>query len=258
MAPKIVASSTPLDVRTKAAPKFAPTSGFSAFLKNYFYLSMSLLIAGIVTLGFGRTVDKRLLHPAEPRPLILTFHAILFSAWVVFYIVQSLLVRTHNVRLHRRLGWFGAALGAALPLIGISTAVIMARFHIFTQHANATAVEAFLIVPFFDVTAFAVPFVLAIWWRNKPEFHRRLLLIASLALTSAAFGRVPWLPYQLDYVLIDFLVLFGVFRDMIVVRRIHPVYLYGLPAFALAQVVVLYTMLHSSPYWMKIAKSLIG
>jgi hypothetical protein len=252
-----VASSTPIDAQTKAASKFAPASGYSAFLKNYFYLFMSLVIAGVVILGFGRTVDKNLLHPAEPRPLILSLHAILFSAWVLFYIFQSLLVRTRNVRLHRQLGWFGAALGVSLPLIGIPTAIIMTRFHIFTLHENAVSNEAFLIVPFFDVTAFAIPFALAIWWRNQPEFHRRLLLIGSLALTSAAFGRLPF-PIVYDYVLIDFLVLLGVLRDLIVVRRIHPVYLYGLPTFALAQVAVLYTMLHSSPYWLKIAKSMVG
>jgi hypothetical protein len=164
------------------------------------------LIAAIVVFGFAHTIDKSLLRPAEPRPLILRFHAVFFSAWVAFYIFQAVLVRTRNVRLHRQIGWFGAALGVALPLVGIPTAVIMTRFHIFTLHEKATAAEAFLIVPFFDVTAFAIPFALAIYWRKKPEFHRRLLLLASLALTSAAFGRIPWLRFTYDYVVIDGLV----------------------------------------------------
>jgi len=38
---------------------------------------------------------------------------------------------------------------------------------------------------------FAVPVALAIYWRKKPEFHRRLMLIASCALADAAFGRSP-------------------------------------------------------------------
>jgi hypothetical protein len=41
------------------------------------------------------------------------------------------------------------------------------------------------------LTSFTIPFVLAICWRRKPELHRRLMLIASCALTAAAFVRFP-------------------------------------------------------------------
>ena len=41
------------------------------------------------------------------------------------------------------------------------------------------------------MTSFTVLFWLAIYWRKKPEFHRRLVLIATCALTSAGFGRWP-------------------------------------------------------------------
>jgi len=40
----------------------------------------------------------------------LSVHPIVFPTWVVFFIVQSALIRSHNVRLHRRLGWFGVRL----------------------------------------------------------------------------------------------------------------------------------------------------
>jgi hypothetical protein len=32
----------------------------------------------------------------------------------VFFIVQSALIRSHNVRVHRRLGWFGVGLAVAI------------------------------------------------------------------------------------------------------------------------------------------------
>jgi hypothetical protein len=51
--------------------------------------------------------------------------------------------------------------------------------------------DAFLIVPLFDIVAFAICFGLAILWRKNPERHRRLMLIATCALTGAAFGRMP-------------------------------------------------------------------
>jgi hypothetical protein len=65
---------------------------------------MSLLIAAIVVYGFSITVDKNLIHPAVPRPMILYIHEAVFSGWLVFFILQSALVRTHNVQWHRLIG----------------------------------------------------------------------------------------------------------------------------------------------------------
>jgi hypothetical protein len=226
-------------------------------LDRYFYFFMSLLIAVVVAYGFSHTVSQNLLHAAVPRPLILYFHAAIFSGWVLFFIIQSTLVRTHNTRLHRQIGWFGVALGIAIPLVGVSTAVTMARFNI--VHFHATDAKSFLIIPLYDMVAFTIPFALAIYWRKKSELHRRLLLIATCALTSAGFGRFP--PYVLPHVWlyggVDLLVLLGVGRDLAVNRRIHAVYLCALPVFILCQIVVMYTMIHNSPYWLRIASVIL-
>ena len=242
----------------------APVQGIAlsakraGLLDKYFYFFMTLLIAGVVVYGFSRTVNENIIHPAVPRPFILYLHATIFTGWLVFFIFQSVLVRTLNVRLHRQTGWFGVALGVAIPIVGISTAIAMGRFNIL--HHRLEGVESFLIVPFFDITAFTIPFVLAIYWRKKPEFHRRLILIASCALTAAGFGRFPphILPPILFYGGVDALILLGAARDLIVIRRIHPVYLYGLPAFIFGQIVVMYTFMHNSPYWLKIAHAILS
>jgi hypothetical protein len=70
-----------------------------------------------------------------------------------------------------------------------------------------------------------------------PAFHRRLILVASCALTAAAFGRFTphLLPPVVLYAGVDVLILLGVARDLIVNRHIHRVYLYALPAFVLAR-----------------------
>jgi len=57
---------------------------------------------------------------------------------------------------------------------------------------------------------------------------------------------------------VDFLVLLGAVRDLIVNGRIHPVYLAGLPAFVFGQIVVMFTDLHESPWWLKIAHTILG
>ena len=108
---------------------------------------------------------------------------------MVFYIVQSALVRTGNVRIHRVLGWFGVALGVAIPVVGTITAVTMRRFDLLDPDLARRA--PLLRTALLDLTSFTIPFALAIYWRTKPELHRRLMLIASCALTAAAFVRFP-------------------------------------------------------------------
>lgn len=227
------------------------------FLDSYFYFSMSLLIAAIVIYGFSHTISDNLIHPAIPRPLLLYFHGICFSAWVAFFIFQSALVRTRNVRIHRTTGWFGAALGAVMILLGYSIAVIMNRFDLHTLHQQDAV--AFLIIPFFDMTFFTVVFALAIYWRKKPELHRRFIFLATCALTAAAFGRFPtnFFPPAYFYSGVDILILLGVVRDAIVDRRVHKVYLYALPIVFVCQSAVMYVGIHNWAPWIRISRAIL-
>jgi hypothetical protein len=227
----------------------------TATLDRYFYFFMSLVIAAVVVYGFSHTVDKRLIHANPPRPTILYLHAAVFSGWVIFLILQSALIRMHKVWLHRLIGWFGVVLGAAIPVLGVSTAIVMAHFKMHYFHTTDDA--AGLMFSFLDMCAFSIPFVLAVWWRKKPELHRRLILVASCALTSAAFARFPSyvLPPGLFYVDLDVLILAGWMRDLISNKRIHTVYLGALPLFALAQALVMYTS--DWPYWIRIGNAIL-
>lgn len=161
------------------------------WVEKYFYLCMSLLIAAVVVYGFSQTIQNKLIHGSPRRPILLWMHAVLFSSWVVFYITQSVLVRIRKVNIHRALGWAGAALGTSMVVVGPWVAVVMARFD--TSQLHRTNRDAFLIIPFFDIAAFATCFGLAILWRTRPERHRRLMLVATCALTGAAFGRIPFI-----------------------------------------------------------------
>ncbi len=124
----------------------------SVFWSQYFYFFMSLLVAAVIVYGFSHTIDQNLIHPKIPRPRLLYFHAALFTGWLVFFILQSLLVRTHNVRIHRTIGWFGAGMGALIPLVGVATAVTMARFDMMQLKMNNA--DADMIIPMWDMVAF--------------------------------------------------------------------------------------------------------
>src|SRR5579864_1439289 len=214
-------------------------TGRNGFVDKYFYFAMSLLAVALVISGFGQTVNSNLIHPDIARPSILWVHAATFSAWILFFVLQSALVRTHNVRVHRSLGWFGAALGAFMVPLGLTTAVVMARFK--NHQLHQADASLFLSVPFLDITCFATFFTLAVYWRKKPELHRRYIFIATSVLLAAAFGRLPYLDKSsFFYAGVDAVILLGVVRDLLVNHRVHAIYRIALPVLIVLQTCAIY------------------
>ena len=231
-------------------------TGRNGILCRYFYFAISLLLAAIVVSGFKRTVNANLFHPAIPRPFILWIHASAFSAWVIFFISQSALVRVHKVSWHRSMGWFGAGLAALMVPLGFTTAIVMARFD--TLQLHLPGADAFLSIPFYDMIAFGTCIGLAIYWRTKPELHRRLIFIATCGLMDAAFGRFDYLfNNNLFFPCLDLLILLGVARDLLVDRRVHKVYLYAAPFLIAGQSLALYMWRSNPAWWQGITRAIL-
>jgi hypothetical protein len=243
----------------RAEKKMGTTAltGRNGLVQRYFYFSMSLLLAAIVVAGFSRTVNDSLFHPAIPRPRILWFHAAAFAGWVVFFICQSTLVRVHRVSWHRSLGWFGAGLATVMVPLGVATALVMDRFD--TVHHLVTDGDAFLSIPFYDMIAFSVLVALAIYWRTRPELHRRLIFVATCGLMGAAFARFDYVfDHNLIYPCLDLLILLGVARDLLVDRRVHKVYLYALPLLIVGQNLAIYMWRSNPSWWQGITHVIMG
>jgi hypothetical protein len=235
----------------------APAAGRYRLLDKYFYFAMSLLIAAIVVAGFSRTVNQHLFHAAPPRPFLLWIHGAVFSLWVVFYILQSALVRVREVKLHRRLGWFGVGLAAVMVPLGFTIAIVMGRFDKHVMHIKDA--DTFLSVPFGDMLIFPTLVGLAIYWRRKPEFHRRLLFIATCGLLDAAFGRFDFLDKHTLYPFaVDAVILLGVARDLLVNRRVHIVYRVALPSLVVLQVIMIYLYRGAPAWWSHMGQALLG
>jgi len=246
--PQIMSSST-ITVEVSVANRLR------TMVATYFYFFMSLLIAGVVVYGFSHTVDHFLIHAVPVRPWILYMHGAVFSGWVLFFIVQSALVRVRKVRIHRTLGWFGVGLGTIIPVLGLSTAITMDRFNI--VHFHEAGASPFLAIQLNDVLCFAVLFALAVLWRRRPELHRRLILMTSCVLTSAAFARFPFVPLHMTYWCVDGLILLGVLRDLLVNRRVHRVYLYALPMLIITQNTAMHLFFAAPRGWVRITDAIL-
>jgi len=150
------------------------------------------------------------------------------------------LIAAHRYQWHRRLGGFGVGLACAILIVGFFASVKGARLgHV----PDGVSPSAFLLA---DVVAFAVFAGLvgaAIWFRRRGDFHKRLMLLATLSLVGAAVARMPdWLPVPVfgvpggRWFSLDMLLTYAcVAWDSIRHRRLHPAFGWGLAWFALGE-----------------------
>jgi uncharacterized membrane protein len=234
-----------------------PTKQLRKFLSRNFYFFASLVMAGLALWGFSNTVDARLLHAAPPRPWLLWFHAAVFSAWVALFIAQSALVRVRKISMHRALGWIGAGLAAIMVVSGFVVSVVMLRFDVTVLHLKNVA--SFLAILWCDMIIFGACVGLAIYFRRRPEYHRRMVFVGSCQLMQAAFVRFHYIGYHdLYYPALDLLIVAGMLRDMIVDGRVNRVYRYAFPAMLVLQAGATYLERVNPSWWRAATQAILG
>ena len=235
----------------KSHPRHNP---MKTFLERRFYFAMAVLTAAVVVIGFAPKFDARMLHPSHPAPISLWVHTVVFTGWVILLLVQTGLVQAGKASLHRTLGMASSILGVVLPIVGAWVAIDTGHEKVLE---GKTGGESFLLVPLSDMVFFAALFGLGLWWRKRPELHRRLMLLASVSLTVAAFARFPKyiVPGGHFNIACDLMILLAVGRDLVVDRRVHRVYLIGLPLLILGQVTT--ELVRQSAWWLSVASSIL-
>jgi hypothetical protein len=196
-----------------------------------FFSAMAILLACAIIAGFSRSYYLRTLTGAPPLPFFVHVHAAVFTSWLVLFVIQTALVRHGRVDLHQRLGVAGAALAATMVFVGIVTAILAAR-----SGYNGGPVQflpdpaSFLLVPFRDISIFAILVAVALRNRHRPEIHKRSMLMAVigglLPPGAARLGLTVGLP-QIIVALIACFVLSGPVYDWIRHRRVYAVYVWG-------------------------------
>jgi hypothetical protein len=142
-------------------------------------------------------------------------------------------------------------------VLGSMIAVVMARFDAVALHQSGT--DAFLAIPFADIILFGSCMAMAIYWRKRPEFHRRLVFVATCLLMDAPLDRFDLVfDNNLGFAILDCLILLGMMRDWLVDGRVHKVYLHVLPALIIAQSLAMYAWLGNPQLWQVITHSILG
>ena len=204
------------------------TSGARARVHQSMYTGAAIACALIAVTGFARSYYLRLLFGQPPLPALLHVHGVVMSAWCVLFFVQTYLVATHRVRVHRRLGIFGAVLALLVVAIG-SYATVEATAREVREHV-VHRFHFLFGLNLMNLLLFAIFVIAGLALRRRPEFHKRLMLMATLTLLAPAVARIVLLfthaPIA-QFAAFDFCILIFVVTDAIWHRRLHPVLGWG-------------------------------
>ena len=182
---------------------------------------------------------------------VVFMHGAGFFTWTLFALVQTSLVPTGRVALHRAVGLAGISFATLLTVLGLLAALNSLQSGMAAGQAGGA--EAFLIVPLTVIVPFAVLFALAIGNIRRPEFHKRLTLLATVSVLNAPVARplIVWvfklppteqLPVWIDVpacYLSYLLIVPALIHDWCMRGRIHPVYMIAVPILLLIPLAVM-------------------
>jgi hypothetical protein len=156
-----------------------------------FYRRMAYACAAIAFAGFTPTYWAPVLTATFAGGALVHAHGLLFSAWMIFFIVQATTAGSGHYERHRALGYLGISLATAMLLLGLAVAVRSMGIGI--AAGQDAAARAFAIVPITIVLFFAATVAAALANVRRPEVHMRLMLVASIAILPPAIARLVFL-----------------------------------------------------------------
>jgi hypothetical protein len=239
---------------------------------GYFYVWMAGVCALIAFGGFAPTYWLQLAPGTFIGPPLLHVHGALFSAWTLLLLSQTWLAANDRLDHHRAWGLAGIALASAMVVVGIAAAILSLKVGLAAGYGDKS--RGFLLVPVTAIGLFAGFFIAAVANISRPEWHKRLILLATISLLQAAVARVffvlatgggpgarpglgPPPPMAIALVpslALDLMIIAGMVYDWRKRGRPHPAWIVGLVV--ITGVVVARGPLSATPGWIGFAESL--
>jgi hypothetical protein len=170
---------------------------------NSFFFTYTVILLVIVFIGFAPSLFLRPAFDTPPIPPYLYLHGLILTAWFLLLIFQAWLIRKNHTALHKRLGYFIAAYGVFVIVGGLlATSNTVARgfggaVFLDTDMADIDPgmgagisylefISGVVWANLAAMTTFAVMLSSAIFFRRQSDIHKRLILIATVAIARIA------------------------------------------------------------------------
>lgn len=207
---------------SEASSSVLASSSARLRLEKFFFPTMALLIIAAVFLGFARTFFLAPIYHYHLPNLLVAVHGVVFASWIALFALQTSLVATGRVDLHKKLGVFGAVL---LGLVFfMAHAVMLEGLHRGIAFRGQDDAQILAL----DVIGINVSFgmfVAGLLLRRNPASHKRLMLFGTVGMLGPAIARWPFefiaaKPPLVGVVLQSFALATIIF-DLLTRRRVH-------------------------------------
>jgi len=217
-----------------------------------------LLLATII--GFAPTYYLAPFVAVPALAPLVHLHGAVFTAWMLLYCAQTALIATGRRDLHRNAGMVGAGLAVVVVVLGVTIAIYSARTGGGPPGRNQ---PVFLVYPITNILVFAGLVTAAVINRTRAGHHKRLMLLATLALVVTPLARIsrmlhlPFSPPAIGGMLLaDIMVVALMVFDLRTRGRLHPATVAAGGLFVLSE--PLRVLLGHSDAWQSFARTLIA
>lgn len=228
----------------------------SRWRRRGFYIALPIAMLVAVFVGFAPTYYLKGIFGTPGLSSLYHVHGLLFTAWLLLLIAQTTLIAMGRTSLHRELGAAGGVLAGLMTIAAILVTVDLGRRGVAPPGVSPLA---FLIVPFTTIIVFPALIGAALVWRKKAGRHKRLMLIGTLELLPAGFGRWPLIASlgPLAYFgLTDLFLVAMLMNDRATRGHFHPATVWGGSFLVASQIGRL--ALGGTTVWQSFARWLIG
>lgn len=213
--------------------------------RRRFYIGVGVFAILLAFAGFGPSLIDHSRRFAPPSALYIA-HGATNLAWLVLFLAQATLVARGRVATHRRLGWAGPVIAAAVMVMGVAIVIDgafrqsdlsgdVARLVLAPGAPPFTEAESIAGIwgPLGVLLSFTILVAAGVLFRHRPEIHKRLMVFSLvplgieslLHLSGNLVGRVPASQGVLQgfWLTASFLLLTAVaIYDKVSKGRIHP------------------------------------
>jgi hypothetical protein len=232
------------------------------YFDRRFYLGAGLVALGLVFWGFAPTYYLKHIFGTPELPTRLHIHGAVMSSWLVLFFVQACLISARRTDLHRRLGIIGVFVAIGVVLLGSTTTINAAAREVARHSDEANARVMVLCLELVQMALFAGLVAAAIGMRRRPDYHKRLMLLATACMMPSAFSRIPLnLTFMVSgnvsiLLLFNLCVIVPALIDTLRNRRLHPAFGWG-GSIAIAALNVGY-LVAISPQWLRFGARLVS
>ena len=139
-----------------------------------------------IGVGFGFDLHNYF-HESPPVPIIVHVHAVVTTLWLLVVTALVLLVEAGNVKLHRLLGWYVAGFTVVLVVVAPWSELSWQALNL---HTPGSLPPQFLSLAFAEIVSLVILLSYGILLRQNLAAHRRVMMLAVIAISGAGFSRM--------------------------------------------------------------------